>query len=218
MVRSNLKCLASAAGANRIPVGFLLLALFCLPQIQGSPVFYNLNFSFGGGTTGPPPTGSFSYDSSLSINPFSNFIVNYEGFTIDATVAANGGVQFGYPCGVPPSADQSAANLFFYLTTCPANAVFYNLRVSSDTGNGLFNLIRLAIYPPGSPTINGTSSVIFAEQILPSRPARDVEQLGTLTANPVEIAVPEPSSAALVSIAIILLVLLRHSLFPNLGA
>jgi hypothetical protein len=72
----------------------LFLGLAGAPgSMHASPILYNFNFT--GGT--PNATGSFDYDSALTINPFSAFVVTEDGFAFDFTSLANGVTATG--CG-----------------------------------------------------------------------------------------------------------------------
>ncbi|MBI4906929.1 MAG: PEP-CTERM sorting domain-containing protein [Acidobacteria bacterium] len=97
-------------------LSWLLAAAATLPA---APAAYNLSF-----TGGPvvPTAGSFTYDASLAVNPFSSFFVTEVGSLFDFTSAANAFTGNG-PVGVCKSS-QSAAGLFNALTTAGCQTVW----------------------------------------------------------------------------------------------
>jgi hypothetical protein len=110
-----------------------ILMLSCLltvasAALQASPVTYSLTF-----TGGPPlPSGSFNYDASLAVNPFSSFLVTDAGTSFDLTNAANSFTGNSL-VGVCKSS-QSAAGLFNALTTpgCESGWIYLNLGPSGQ--------------------------------------------------------------------------------------
>jgi hypothetical protein len=93
----------------------ILGVLAAVSALHASPTFYSLSFNFtdGVGTT-LPTAGSFTYDSSLAVNPFSAFTVTEGGLVFDLTSAANSFTGNG-SVGACKSA-QSAAGLFNGMT------------------------------------------------------------------------------------------------------
>ena len=80
--------------------------------LQAGPVTYNLAFT---GAAPLPTAGSFNYDSSLAVNPFSLFTFTEDGILFDLTTAANGFTGNGFVGACKSSA--SAAGFFNALTT-----------------------------------------------------------------------------------------------------
>lgn len=93
----------------------LLCFITAVSGLQASPIAYNLSFNFtnGGGNT-LPTAGSFTYNSSLAVNPFSGFTVTEGGILFDLTSLAN--VFTGNTLVGACKSAQSAAGFFNGLT------------------------------------------------------------------------------------------------------
>lgn len=94
----------------------LFLLLFAAAVAPASPITYDINFTTL--TAGPPPTsGSFTYDAGAATDPFSNFIVVWNGITYDLTSAANAGGQ-GAGISCPSPSTQAVFTFLSGTTTC----------------------------------------------------------------------------------------------------
>jgi hypothetical protein len=105
----------------RLKVGVIsLLALFGTPAIAAadSIISYEIDFSLAAGS--PAPTsGSFDYDPSLATDPFSNFVVEWDGLTFDLTSSANDPSILNAPTCI--NGATGAAATFQLLTECPSD-------------------------------------------------------------------------------------------------
>ena len=91
----------------------MLCFITTVSALQASPIAYNLSFTLIAGDT-LPTAGSFTYDSSLAVNPFSAFTLTAGGGLVNLTSAANGftGNSLVGAC----KSSQSAAGFFNGLT------------------------------------------------------------------------------------------------------
>jgi hypothetical protein len=84
------------------------------------PVFadtYTINFTTVAGS--PTPSGSFTYDASAPLgSQFTNFIVDWYGYSIDLTSSANNPTVDGTECGTSPN---SAASFAFLSGSVPCS-------------------------------------------------------------------------------------------------
>ena len=71
----------------------LVVGVCGLPGANAAPIDYTITFQTTGGVA--PTAGSFTYDSNTPI--FSNFLVEWAGFSYDITFSANNPLLLGTP-------------------------------------------------------------------------------------------------------------------------
>jgi hypothetical protein len=109
---------------RRLAIGALLIAIFGVPVATADPITYTINFTLTSGS--PLPTaGSFTYDPSVAVNPFSNFDVVWNGLTFDLTASANNPFMSAPP-NAPPcvGGNTGAAAAFDLMSGACAAAPF----------------------------------------------------------------------------------------------
>ena len=115
-------------GGNLKPFSLLLLMGVLSATASANPITYVINFS-GSGLL--PTTGSFSYDSALAVNPFTNFQITWNGINFDLTSSANAPNGAVIPCGNTP------ASLFNVLNGGCGTAAWF---AGADTSGSFFNI------------------------------------------------------------------------------
>jgi hypothetical protein len=69
-------------------IAFAVVAIYSGSSVaSAAAIQYNITFTNTGGFVNP--AGSFIYDSSLAVNPFSSFVTSDRGLTFDLTLEAN---------------------------------------------------------------------------------------------------------------------------------
>jgi hypothetical protein len=89
-----------------------------------SPIYYTIGFTTDSG--GPNPlSGSFYYDPNNTVDPFSAFVVVWDGVTLDFTAAANSGASQSNRTGCVTN--QTPAAIFAILdgTACTAPELLF---------------------------------------------------------------------------------------------
>ncbi|MBI4906928.1 MAG: PEP-CTERM sorting domain-containing protein [Acidobacteria bacterium] len=169
-----------------------ILMLSCLltaasALLQASPVTYNLSF-IGGPIV--PTAGSFTYDASLAVNPFSAFLVTQGGVLFDLTIDANaftGNTDVG-PC----KSGQSAAGFFNALTTAGCQSAWNHGNV------GPFQMFQIIVCADAFVCDDGAATVI----VTAGGPASSA---GFVAATPAS-TVPEPGALWLSGAGIVALI------------
>ena len=129
-------------------VAFAAFAMWGASTVASAgPILYNLTFT-GGSTT---PTGSFTYDSSVAVNPFASFNVNAGGVAFNLTGPANA-FTGNSSVGACKSA-QSAAGFFNALTTPGCLNKWDYLPAA---GSNLFTIRACAV--SATPCLDGAAS------------------------------------------------------------
>jgi hypothetical protein len=148
--------------------GFVVLAAL---NVNAQAERYEINFITATGVT---PAGSFSYDASQPVNPFSNFVVEWNGATFDLTASAND-PKFGKAATSLCFPSLNATGVFYALThpagcegfpksgwsiqpqrkgPAPSGSKFQFTIVEEEEGNGL---TMLAVCPKcKADTVAGT--------------------------------------------------------------
>lgn len=85
-------------------LGVAVCATLLAPAASAAPINYTINFTPTSGIA--PTSGTFTYDSSLSLGSrFSSFIVVWQALTFDLTPEANAPSFSGSACGTSGSSD-----------------------------------------------------------------------------------------------------------------
>src|SRR5579884_1510965 len=140
---------------------FLIASSLALPAATtpSGPTTYNIRFNVAYG--GPAPIGSFTYDPAKG---FSNFIVQWNGYTFDLTAAADKPVvvqNFSPACAGVSGAALAFAILSQQVTGCsavgnyafvvePTFAVFYDLDQPTTPGSSQGNGMAIDVVYTGS--------------------------------------------------------------------
>lgn len=170
----------------------LLSFITVVSALQAAPLTYNLSFNLFPGGRNTLPTGSFTYDSSLAVNPFSSFTVAEGGLLLDFRNAANGftGNSFVGAC----KSSQSAAGFFNALTGAGCISSWH-----TDTIQG-FSQFQISVCSiPGTPCVDGTI-VTSSRGTIPE--GNDDGQLTATAA----VAAPEPGAVWLCGIGMAALI------------
>jgi hypothetical protein len=155
----------------------LLSFITVVSALQAAPLTYNLSFNFAVDSGNLLPTGSFTYDSSLAVNPFSSFTVAEGGLLFDLRNAANGftGNSLVGAC----KSSQSAAGFFNGLTgadcigswntfSLPMGFAQFNIFVCSISGTpcndgSVFNSSQGTIPPLNGGLLTATAAAAAPE-------------------------------------------------------
>jgi len=169
----------------------LLCFITAVSALQAGPIAYNISFTLGSGNTLPTPA-SFTYDSSLAVNPFSAFTVTAGGVLFNLTSQANGftGNSFVGAC----KSSQSAAGFFNGLTGAGCLPTW--IYVPLGGGNFLFQISVCSL--SGTGCDDGAASTFAAGAGTGSASS------GSLTVTPAT-ATPEPGALWLSGIGILAL-------------
>jgi hypothetical protein len=101
----------------------LLVIAFCAPPAHAASLTYDINFTCAASTPSCllPTSGTFTYDNSA--DTFTNFVIVWDGSTINLASAANAGPLGFYSGGTNPCLGSStgAAASFLVMTDCPFN-------------------------------------------------------------------------------------------------
>jgi hypothetical protein len=169
----------------------LFLFLLAFPLVLRADVVTTYDITFTG--TGILPTsGSFTYDSTVP--QFSNFIVDWEGFTFDLTSAANNPTIFdGTPSCI--ASNTGAAAGFAILTTCnsPGNASW-----GGDEQDNIADFAFLAD-PSGCSAFGACGQINDGITVPVIQNIVSGEGSFSITAVPPTAATPEPSSLLLLA-------------------
>ena len=177
-----------------------LFSVICLGLVsaKATPLNYTIAFSPNAlsGIYNPnilPTIGAFTYDASLSSDPFSDFTVTWNGETFDMTATANAPQVSGSPACINGATGGAAA--FLLLTNC-SDAGWW---AGKNSGGTVYDF---AFYEPGS---GGSWSVAWGPASLPngtyygeSRGAFGVQET------------PEPSPAAFILLGCGVLLCIRR--------
>lgn len=159
--------------------------------MHGAPILYNLNLTGGS----PNATGSFQYDASLSVNPFSNVAVNWNGAAFNNMTG-----QFNAFTGVTVCAGQTGETAIFNILTAGACGGATWTASFDAAALGLPGLVQAQfIFSLGGRGV--IQSIAFATQ------APSTSTSGAVTASA---AVPEPSSFTLLAAGGALLAWMRR--------
>jgi hypothetical protein len=169
----------------------LLSFITVVSALQAAPLTYNLSFNFAVGSGNLLPTGSFTYDSSLAVNPFSSFTVAEGGLLFDLRNAANGftGSSLVGAC----KSSQSAAGFFNALTGAGCINIWHVIPLF-PVSQALISVCSI----PGTPCDDG-DIVTFSQGTIPALNAGEV----TATA---AAAAPEPGALWLCGIGMAALI------------
>jgi len=152
---------------------------------------YTINFTVTFGI--PAPSGAFTWDGTS----FSNFIVNWDGFSFDLTSAANAPIVTGTQCGTSSAAASFA--LLNGTVVCSPNNTPTPLWKSDSSIDflGQFAFIETSLPGPSNSEI-----LITAQQAgLSNAPSNNPE--GTWTIADTTVATPEPGTLSSLSLGMV---------------
>lgn len=183
----------------------MLFAVGFESRSDAAPILYTIDFTL---ISGPPaPTsGSFDYNSTAAPGfQFTNFVVDWDGFTFNFTAAANAATVTDNGCPTP-----TAVTIFDFLTgtgDCPGSPNAFTWK--ADTNNaGSTSDPTFNFYDDGNPS---TNYIIFGASagsvpVVPS--LADISGTYVATAAP---TVPEPSTLILALLGGVFLLVVRRS-------
>jgi hypothetical protein len=172
---------------SRRAVQVLLLTGIIVSGAFAAPLAYNINFITNSGS--PAPTsGSFTYDSALADGAqFSDFLVDWDGFTFDfLTLANSGGTNLG--------CDPGASIAIFDMMSDPAGACPGTPNVLQWGADDITLAPRFSFSDEGNPA-SGHNMNLSLRLALPS-PGAGAGGSWSITRNDAQ--TPEPSSFILV--------------------
>ena len=170
----------------------LLSFIAVVSALQATPLTYNLSFQIFTGFQNPLPTGSFTYDSSLAVNPFSNFTVVAGGFPLDLTNSAN--VPNGFSSVGACWSSNSATGFFNGLTGSGCIATWYVFK--SRQG---FDLFQISVCSSQGTQCNDGSIAILFQGTISGLSTGEVTATAAVTA-------PEPGAVWLCGIGMAALI------------
>ena len=177
-------------------VALLLGAVFAQ---HGFADTYTINFTTAGGSGSPAPSGSFTYDASAPLgSQFTDFEVDWDGFSLDLTSSANN--PSGNGCG----SYNSAAAFAFLNGAVPCTPNGEGPTWNSGTNSpppitaGLFSFDDF-----GPISILGTTTFYISADTIPGSSTPQEYAFADGTWNLTDITTPEPSYLILMAIGLL---------------
>jgi hypothetical protein len=189
---------------KHIVAALLLAGVLTLP-LPAAPVSYRIDFTGGSAMGSLPPTGFFDYDAG---GQFSNFLVQWNGATLDLTSAANVPSLAASPGTGCDSAAPDAAYGFLMMSQTAANCTM----PAQYAWSGLFFAGAAVQF---SFVLNVTNGPSISQDVIggmttlnvPMSPMMDMGSGGWSVSQVT--SVPEPSSLAMGAIALFAVLGLR---------
>jgi hypothetical protein len=176
--------------SGRLIFGLAMAVVFGGVATAG-PVTYTITFLDGGPPV--PTSGEFTYDPAAG---FSNFLVSWDGVTFDLTAAANA-PDVTSPCAGESSSAATSFGLMSH-TLCPGSV--FSWSGFAIEGLGDFGFVSGGGGPNNQVVVELYNQPLSAFEVLDLEPGGDF----TISALPDTTAAPEPSTACVPLLSVVL--------------